>query len=219
MRALAMSVSKRVWNLAGTCSLLACLAITRTGGAQAAPTAAPDRPGPSSVQNSPGFEPLVDPDSASVRAGRMLNAPLVSMPLHGGARSMDELGRMVCRALHRNQTDSLQALTVREEEFREILWREFPQSRRVTGLTWQDGWTALGNRLQAGTRQAVQDFGGGWVEFVRFEVDSTTKYRNFTMHGRLTMVVRDDQGQLQRWRWLRAVVERKGRFKIYSMTD
>ncbi len=161
---------------------------------------------PASVHDSPGFRPLVDPDSASVRAGRMLNAPAVSMPFRGGAGSLDELGRLVCRALHRNQLDSLQALGVSEAEFRVILWPEFTQSRRATGLTWEDGWTALGNRLLAGSRQAVQDFGGSWVECVRLEADSTARYRNFTMHGRLTMVVRDDHGQLQRWRWLRAVV-------------
>lgn len=195
------------------------LALLLAAGAPAASSAVVASPRPTSVADSPGYRPLVDPDSASVRAGRMLNAPVVSVPFKGGARSMDELGRTICRHLHRNQLDSLQALGVSEAEFRVILWPEFTQSRRATGLTWEDGWTALGNRLLAGSRQAVQDFGGGWVEFVRFEVDSTTKYRNFTMHGRLTMVVRDDHGQLQRWRWLRAVVERRGRFKIYSMTD
>ncbi len=191
----------------------AMLLFPGAGAGAVAPSRAP------SLRDSPGYRPLVDPDSASVRAGRMLNAPLVSRPFDGGARSMEELGRRVCRAVHRDQPESLLALTVTRDEFREILWPEFTQSRKATGLTWEDGWTALGNRLQAGSRQATQDFGGRWVEFVRFERDTVSRYRNFSLHQRLVMVVRDDTGALQRWSWLRAVAERKGRFKIYSTTD
>jgi hypothetical protein len=173
----------------------------------------------SSVKDSPGYVPLVDPESTSVRIGRRLNAPLVSKPLQGGAASLDHLGRAVCRALHRSDRDSLLALCVREAEFSEIMWREFPQSRPVTGLTWEDGWRVLSVRLVAGCSEAIRDHGGHDYQFLRFDVDSTASYRNFKLHSRLTLVVRDEQGQVQRMRWLRAVVERKGVFKIFSTSD
>jgi hypothetical protein len=174
---------------------------------------------PPSVKDSPGYVPLVDPESTSVAIGRRLNAPAVSQPLRGGVRSLDEMGRTVCRLLHRQDADSLRELCVTREEFQGILWREFPQSRPVTGLTWEDGWRVLDVRLLGGINGAVQDFGGRHWEFVRIECDSTMRYRNFTMHSQLTLVVKNDLGETERWGWLRAIVERRGRFKIYSTRD
>jgi len=59
---------------------------------------------------------------------------------------------------------------------------------------------------------------------VRFErnrmaADTTAVYKNFKLHNRLVLVARRDDGELERMYWLRSVVERKGRFKIYSTTD
>ena len=50
------------------------------------------------------------------------------------SRIGEENGRAVCGALHGNSPDSLMRLIVNEEEFRIILWPEFPQSRPATGL-------------------------------------------------------------------------------------
>jgi hypothetical protein len=181
-------------------------------------TAAPPRH--ASVRDSPGWYPSVDPESLSVVIGRRLNAPVVSKPFRGGARSLDDLGRRVCRALHHSDVDSLSRLCVTEDEFRDILWREFPQSRPATGLTWQDGWSSLFMRLSGGCRGAIQDFGGRYYEFLRFEgARSTARYRNFTLHSGLILVARDDTGETQRFTWLRSVAERKGVFKIYSTND
>ena len=75
-------------------------------------------------------------------------------------------------------------------------------------------------RPHPGFNALERDLGGRGYEFVRFEsADTTARYRNFKLHNRLTLVARDDQGQIQRWRWLRSVAERRGRFKIYSTED
>ena len=173
-----------------------------------------------SIADSPGYVPAVDPESLSVVIGRRLNAPLVGRRFAGGAHSLDDLGRAVCRALHRGDADSLLALCVREDEFRDILWREFPQSRPATGLTWQDGWMALFARLNGGCRGAIGDFGGRPYEFLRFERSETTAcYRNFKLHNGLILVARIEGGDIERFAWLRSVAERKGAFKIYSVRD
>jgi hypothetical protein len=190
-------------------------AVTSATRADASPqTAAPGRR--ASVRDSPGwYPPPPDPESVSVVVGRRLNAPAVSVPFLGGARSLDDLGRLVCRALHHSAADSLLALCVTESEFRDILWREFPQSRPATGLTWEDGWSSLAMRLMGGCRGAVSDY-----EFLRFErMKPVDRYRNFKLHAGLVLVTRDETGQIQRFTWLRAVAERRGVFKIYSTTD
>ena len=169
--------------------------------------------------DSPGYKPLVGPESMSVVLGRRTNAPLIITPFKGGAKSLDDLGRAVCWCIHHGDQDSMMRLCVTDTEFRDILWREFPQSRPAVGLQWVDAWKILWARLHAGSVHAVRDYGGHHYDFVRWQVDSTLAYRNFKMYSRLTLVVHDDTGQMQSWKWLRAVVERKGRFKIYSTDD
>ena len=174
---------------------------------------------PDSLKNSPDYWRPHDPESVSVFLGRRPNAPLVRMPFTNGAKSLNELGRRVCRALHRPDYDSLRTLCVSDSEFRVILWPEFPQSRPATGLTWQDAWLFLSARLHAGCSHAVRDHGGHVYEFVGFIADSVAHYKNFTLYSQLHMNVRDDEKQAQEWSWLKAIVERKGSFKIYSTQD
>jgi len=173
-----------------------------------------------SVTLEPGYVAPNDPESSSVRIGRRVNAPLVSRPFTGGARSLEELGRMVCHALDHELADSLFSLTVQQDEFRYILWPEFPMSRPATGITWQDGWLFLYGRLHQGSAIAIREHGGHAYQFVRFDrSDSTTHYKNFKLHNGLILVATDGSGNTQQFTWLRSVAERKGRFKIYSLSD
>lgn len=213
------------WPAARAALLLAGLWAGTVGAAVAGAPAAgrPDTaatPRRYSIKDSPGYVPLVDPESLSVTRGRRLNAPAVRQPFRGGTRSLDALGRAVCRAIHHRDADSLRKLCIDEDEFRGILWREFPQSRPVTGLTWEDAWRVLDIRLMGGCNGAIQDLGGRYYEFLRVErADTTALYRNFKLHNGLILVVRNDQGETERWGWLRSVAERRGVFKIYSTTD
>jgi hypothetical protein len=173
-----------------------------------------------SIRDLPGYVPLVDPESSAVVIGRRMNAALVRMPFTGGGSSMKALGEAICRVLEDTpKLDSLMMLAVGEDEFRRILWPEFPQSRPVTGLTADDGWGALYPRLLNGCNSALVEHAGGYYAFLRFEVDSVATYRNFTLHSGVTMVVRDATGAERRMDWLRAIAERKGRYKIYSVRD
>ena len=197
--------------------LVAVLATSRAG-STTAPAAPPERHG--SVTLEPGYVPPNDPESSSVRIGRRVNAPYVKMPFTGGARSLEELGRMVCHALDYETADSLFTLTVGQDEFRYILWPEFPMSRPATGITWQDGWLFLYGRLHQGSAIAIREHGGHAYQFVRFDrYDSTVAYKNFKLHNGLILVAKDEGGKTEEFHWLRSVAERKGRFKIYSMSD
>jgi len=173
----------------------------------------------SSVKHLPGYTPPVDAESMSVLIGRRESAPVVDKPFKGGARSLDDLGRAVCRMLHQNARDSLLGLCVTQDEFTDIMWLEFPQSRPATGVTWEDAWTMHYARIHAGSSHAVRDYGGHVYQFMGFERDSLMHYKNFTLHNHLILVAKDDLGEVQKMRWLRSVAERKGRFKIWSTND
>lgn len=200
--------------------LVACAASSIAGIGRGVTATGPDpaRSGPS-LRDSPGWYPIVDPESTAVVLDRRPNAPLVRAPFHGGGRSLEELGRAICRGLHHSDRDSLLALCVRDDEFRDVLWREFPQSRPITGLGWEDGWIALDQRLRSGISGAVGDYAGDDWTFVRFEIDSIATFRNFRLHRVTRMVAIDDHGATVRMPWVRAIAERKGRFKIYSTDD
>jgi len=205
---------------AAAVALLIVLASARASTPTPATASVPAGERHGSVTLEPGYVPPNDPESSSVRIGRRVNAPLVSKPFAGGARSLDELGRKVCHALDYETADSLFSLTVREDEFRDILWPEFPMSRPATGITWQDGWLFLYGRLHQGSAIAIREHGGHAYQFVRFDrSDSTTHYKNFKLHNGLILVAKDDAGKTEEFHWLRTVAERKGRFKIYSMSD
>jgi hypothetical protein len=205
------------------CAAVALTMLVGTGLAGVARSAtraeAAPRPRAVSVKDSPGYVPLVDPESMSVVTGRRANAPAVRQPFQDGARSLDDLGRTICRTIHRVDRDSLLGLCIDQEEFRDILWREFPQSRPATGLAWEDAWRILYARLHAGCVHALRDHGGHVYQFVSFRPETTTTFRNFQLHNGLTLIARDDEGQIQQWRWVRSVAEREGRFKIYSTED
>ncbi|HXJ68104.1 MAG TPA: hypothetical protein VNM39_04310 [Verrucomicrobiae bacterium] len=195
------------------------------GAALAAPATQPATPAPEprplvSVKDSPGYVPLADPDSMAEKLGRRPDAKVVNLPFTGGARSMDALARAVCGAFHAESVDSMLALCVNSAEFREILWPEFPQSRPATGIRWDDAWQILWGRLNGGSVASVREYGGHVYTLVRVErTAATVEYKNFKLHNGVTLVLKDDEGQVKRLSWIRSVAERKGRFKIYSMSD
>lgn len=184
----------------------------------ATPDSAPHRH-PASVKDSPGYVPLVDPESLSAVTGRRMGVPRVSKRFAGGAHGLDDLGRTICRLLSHERQDSLELLCVRQDEFRDILWREFPQSRPATGIHWSDAWFFAMTRNRKGCSQAVRDLAGTTYDLVRVRADSTLRYRNFTLYTRITLTVRGCAGDTLNWDWVRAVVARKGAYKILSLKD
>ena len=181
--------------------------------------------GPTSKVNpalkaAPGYHPPADPESMSVTRGRRLNAPAVKALFTGGTRSLDELGRAVCRALHHSDRDTLIRLCVTSDEFERIMWREFPNSRPATGYQVEDAWLLLANRNTGGIARALQDHAGRHLRFVRWERgEPVDVYRNFRLHSKLTLVVLNDEGLEERVDVVRAIAERRGMFKLYSMKD
>ena len=172
-----------------------------------------------SVRDSPGYVPLHDPDSLDEVAGRRLNAPAVQMQFHGGARSLDDLGRAVCHALHTNSPDSMLALSVQSDEFRVILWPEFPQSRPATGIRWDDAWVILWGRLNGGSVSSVREYEDHYYGFVKIEYAKVVPYRNFRLYNGITITAKSDEGKIEHFNFVRSIAERKGRFKIYSLRD
>lgn len=187
----------------------------------AAPVRAPAHPGARapSIRDSPGYIPLHDPDSLAEVLGRRPNAARVQMAFHGGARSLEELGQAVCHALHTGVPDSMLALCVKSDEFRVILWPEFPQSRPATGLRWGDAWVILWGRLNGGSVSSVREFEDHYREFIKLEYAAMVPYKNFRLYNGVRITAKNDEGRIEAFTFVRSIAERRGRFKIYSMRD
>lgn len=200
--------------------MLPALAFTLLALVAASPAPAPaTRKVVPDIRNSPGYVPLNDPDSLDEVLGRRRNAPLVSAPFHGSYRSLKALGDQVCRLLHSGRPDSMLALCVSREEFRIILWPEFPQSRPATGLRWDDAWPILYGRLNGGSVACVREYGESEWTLLGVEYQSLARYRNFRLYNEVTLTARSEEGKVQTLTFIRSVAERKGRFLIYSMRD
>ena len=172
------------------------------------------------LKNAPGYHPPADPESMSVVIGRRANAPAIKALFVGGTRSLDDLGRAVCWALHHSNRDTLLRLCVTGEEFDRIMWREFPQSRPATGIQVDDAWLLLANRNTGGISRALQDHAGRHLRFVRWERGKPASvFRNFRLHEQLTLIALNEQGAEERIDVVRAAAERRGAFKLYSMKD
>ena len=172
-----------------------------------------------SVKDSPGYTPPVDPEASSELLGRRTKAPIVHKPFVGGAPSLRQFGRTVARLLQHQRRDSLELLCVRSDEFREILWPEFPQSRPATGVQWEDAWFFLQTRNHKGCGQAIDDWGGQPYHFIGVTCDSTLQYKNFKMYSKLKIIVRDANADTLKWDWVKAIVARKSQYKILSLRD
>jgi hypothetical protein len=172
-----------------------------------------------SVKDSPGYTPPVDPEASSEFLGRRVNAPRVSKPFTGGVKGLNQFGRTVTRLIQYQRRDSLERLCVRSDEFRDILWREFPQSRPVTGIQWEDAWFFLQTRNHKGCGQAISELGGQECQFLGVTCDSTKQYKNFKMYSKLKIIIRDANADTVKWDWVKAIVERNRQFKILALRD
>jgi hypothetical protein len=173
-----------------------------------------------SIRDLPGWVPPADPESASVRIGRRLNAPVVDIPYTNGLGSVDEVAQTFVKAICAGDADTLYNLCITYDELKDIMWLEFPQSRPITNLTADDAWMFLNARNTSGINSACKDYLGRDLRLLRVERrDTVMVFKNFNLHRGLTLVVENERGEEEKITNLRTVAERKGVYKIYSMKD
>jgi hypothetical protein len=178
----------------------------------------PPRPR-SPLERSPGYSPPADPESSSVFTGRR-NAPVVSLELGGGARSIGALARNLLAAILARDERAMHAQRLTFREFEVICWPEFPESRPITRITANDAWEFSLTSSLAGAGRTVGLYGGHELELVRVDVDRTEEFRNFRLHRGVVIVARDTvDGSVVSLRFLPSVVERHGRFKALLYHD
>jgi hypothetical protein len=168
----------------------------------------------SSLENTPGYVLPYDPEWRSMLSGRR-HAPPVEGNFTGGAPSLQELGHQLVFAV-RNQDDLLFLdLRITREEFLEILWPEFPQSRPYLKIPPDEAWMLQFTAMRDQMGSILTKLGGRNLILDRVDDGAVREFTNFRIHDGVT-VTGVDQGTGEKVRVVAnaTAVERHGRWKF-----
>jgi len=176
-------------------------------------------PGPSPLENSPGYELPPDPERHTVETGRR-EVTRRDVSFETGAASIDELAILILEGLRTGDRDLLKSLRVNYGEFSEILWPEFPQSRPATNLQPGNAWFFLDRESAAGMARAIRRWEGRHFSLERIEYEKGfAPYTNFNLLHGIRLHVREQNGELRVLPFAESFAECGGRWKVYTYRD
>ena len=156
--------------------------------------------------------------------GRLLTAALLCLSLAACARpipnsqaSVDALAQAVLDAVAARDEAALRRLALDEQEFREHVWPELPASRPERNMPFSYVWTDLRTKSDAGLSGVLLSHGGRTYTLDRIRFGgSTTQYRTFVVHRESAIEVHDGDGRRETLQLFGSVIEKDGRFKVFS---
>jgi hypothetical protein len=173
----------------------------------------------SSLENSPGYAMPYDPEWRAMITGRREVAKQKHY-LRGGSRSLDRLGQDVLAALQQNDSDLLFDLRIDQDEFGEVLWPEFPQSRPYLKIPVWEAWGFNHAKGVAGIRAALQLYGGRKWQLQDIHYQADRDFTNFDMLEDVRIEARDfDTGETIDIAIIPAVIVCNGVYKALNYAD
>ena len=138
-------------------------------------------------------------------------------PLTHAHDSPASLASAVLAALERRDFAALREVALTEEEFRDHVWPDLPASRPERNLSFEYVWGDLSQKSEAALRETLAAHSGTRYDLVgvRF-AGKTTQYESYLVHRDSELTVKDDKGVQGRLRLFGSVIEKDGRFKVFS---
>jgi hypothetical protein len=128
------------------------------------------------------------------------------------------VARAVLDALNRRDVAALERFSVTEDEFRRLVWPKQPAARPGRNIPWDYVWRDLAGKSRIQVRARAREWpverGFTLVE-VGFRGD-TTDYEAYRIFRESQVTLRDRDGALTRTRMFGALIEQRGRFKVFS---
>jgi len=138
-------------------------------------------------------------------------------PLPHSQESVDDLARAVLQAIERRDIDELHALALNKEEFTAQVWPELPAARPERNLSPAFVWGDLNQKSNIMLRETLLEHGGKKYQLVRVRfLGRTTPYPSYVVHRESEVTVTDAEGHERQMRLFGSVIERAGRFKVFS---
>ena len=129
----------------------------------------------------------------------------------------EALARAVLDAVAGNDRASLERLTLSEGEFHDLVWPELPAARPERNLPADYVWTDLHQKSRAALARLLARHGGRryQLESVTFKGESTV-YATIQVKRESELFVRDAEGTVHSLRAFGSMVNRRGRYKVFS---
>jgi hypothetical protein len=147
----------------------------------------------------------------------LLSACGASRPLPNSHESVETLSRDVLTAIEKRDADALRLLALNKEEFEEHVWPELPAARPERNLSVNFVWGDLNQKSSVTLRDTLAAHGGKKYEFrsIRF-LGETTQYDSYRVHRESELTVKDADGTERQLRVFGSVIEKSGRYKVFS---
>lgn len=147
----------------------------------------------------------------------MAGCGALSPALEGSRGSADELARAVLDALQQRDLEALRGLALSEQEFREHVWPELPAARPERNLPFSYVWGDLFQKSESMLLRTIEAHGGRHYELVRIGFrGETTPYASYLVHRDGELTIKDEEGVERQLRVFGSVLEKDGRFKVFS---
>ena len=177
-------------------------------------------PSHSIVEARPDYVKPVDPELEYVTEHGRREVPLFPTPLKGGKDSADDLARAILAAIAANDYKGLHLLRITNEEFDDIFWPEFPQSRPATNIRASDAWFMHVAECDDGVSELLEREAGNRLTFDHLDcTQGRMRYRNFNLYAGMVIVAHRADGTEVRLRHAWTFAERLGKWKVFMYDD
>ena len=166
-----------------------------------------------------GYELPPDPEAESVHRGRRL-VKSIKTELSGAYDTPEELAQVVLDAIFFDDAGLLHEQRVTREEFDEIFWPEFPQSRPATNIKPHDAWMFHNAECLDGVKEMLFRWGGMELSLrnIRYE-EGLAQYANFNLYHGVVLEAVTDRGEVVEIPYVPMLAERNGRWKVYMFAS
>ncbi len=138
-------------------------------------------------------------------------------PLANTHDSADALMTQVLDALAARDRTRLEALAIDETEFRDHVWKLLPAARPERNLPMSYVWGDLHQKSQASLSRTLAALGGQRAALVAVAFDGAPRpYGPLVIHEGTRLTVRSADGAEQEIRVCGSLVEKDGRWKVFS---
>jgi hypothetical protein len=139
------------------------------------------------------------------------------LPLVNTHSSPSSLANAVLNAFERRDLNALRTLAISEQEFHDHLWPELPSARTERNLPFSYVWGDLHQKSEAALGGTLASRGGQHYDLVGVHfLGGTTQYKSYLVHRQTALTVKDPSGYQQQLRLFGSILEKDGKFKIFS---
>lgn len=141
----------------------------------------------------------------------------IERPLHNASPSVEHLATRVVEAVYHKDLQTLKALSVTAEEYRNYIWPQSP----VYGIKqWEEHydfiWGQHHSRSTLSLSQMLSRYGGKKYSLVHVLADEITDHTIYKAHREVRLRVTTSEGREVELKLCGSIMEMDGQFKIIS---